>query len=91
MDFKKKFNELAGDLKEQFNLDDLDLDKLLSDDFIKNNTTLESVRDFIDKSGFNVENLSDLKDVPQEKLDGFISNVSDFDSLKDMLNKAMNR
>lgn len=91
MDFKKKFNEVAGNLKEQFNLDDLDLDDLLSDDFIKDNTTLESVRDFIDKSGFNVEKLSDLKDVPQEKLDGFISNVSDFNSLKDMLKKAMDR
>lgn len=91
MNFKDKLKQAAGDLMEQFDLNDLDLNDLLSEDFIKENTNLDSIRDFIEKSGFDIDNLSDLKDVPRKKVNDFISSVSDFDSLGELLKKALDR
>lgn len=69
-------------------LDHVNLQEVITDQFIKNHTVLESVQQFIEKSGFNISSVVDLKNVSPEKLDSFIKGVSNFGSWKDFLLKA---
>ena len=88
MDFNK-LSKLAGDLGGKVDLDNLNLDQIITDEFIAKNTTLASVKAFIDKSGFDVKSIVDFKNLPMEKLDVYVKSISSFDSWKDMLMKAV--
>lgn len=93
MDFGK-ISKSAGNLFgkidfDALNLNDLKLDEVLSDEFIKNNTSLSSLKTFIEKSGFNVNSIADFKNLPVDKLDDFIKSISSFGSWKKMLEKAV--
>lgn len=77
-----------GDLSDKFDLDNFKLDEILDDKFIANNTKLKSVKEFVDKSGFDVKSILDFKNLPVDKLDGFVKSNSNFGSWKDMLAKA---
>ena len=84
-DFKKMAGDLASKkLQEQFNVD-----ALLSDSFIKEDTSLNSVKELVNKSGFDVKSIADFKDVPERKLDSYIKSISSFGSWKDLLTKAV--
>lgn len=79
-----------GDMAEKFgvDLDKLDLQQMITDKFIKDNTTLQSVQAFLEKSGFDVSSVLDLKNISPDRLDGFIKQISSFQSWKDFLQKA---
>jgi hypothetical protein len=93
MDFgniSKSAGDILGKVNfESIKLDDLKLDEILDDDFISKNTTLNSVKSFLEKSGFNISSIVDLKNLPIDKLDGFIKSISSFGSWKEMLEKAV--
>ena len=67
-------------------LDNLNLQQIITDKFIKDNTVLDSVQACLDKAG--IGNLVDLKNIPADKLDGIIKGISNFGSWKDFLVKA---
>lgn len=81
-----KLNDLAG--KFGVDLNNVKLDELLTDEFLKSNTTLNSVREFLEKSGFDVSSVLDLNKLPIDKLDTFVRSISQFGSWKEMLAKA---
>lgn len=85
MDFGK-IGDMAGKLG--VDLDKLDLQQIITDKFIKDNTTLQSVQAFLEKSGFDVSSVLDLKNISPDKLDGYIKQISSFQSWKDFLLKA---
>jgi hypothetical protein len=87
MDFKN-FTKSAGQILKNVDLDNLNLEDILDDTFISNNTTLNSVKLFIEKSGFDVSSIVDFKNLPIDKLDDFIKSVSSFGSWREMLVKA---
>lgn len=83
-DLKKKVGGLASKkLQDQFNLNDL-----LSDSFVKKHTKLDSVKELINKSGFDVDSIVKFKDIPEGKLDTYIKSISSFGSWKELLAKA---
>lgn len=86
-DLTKSLGGLGG-LGDKLDLDNLKLDELLSDSFIAKHTQLKSVKEFIDKSGFDVKSILDFKNLPAGKLDGFVKSISSFGSWKEMLAKA---
>ncbi|MFD0710717.1 hypothetical protein [Paenibacillus sp. GCM10027626] len=89
MDFGK-LAKMAGDLTGgKLDLDNLNLADIITDTFIANNTKLDSVKTFIEKSGFDVSSLLDFKNIPVDKLDSFIKSISSFGSWKEMLMKAV--
>jgi hypothetical protein len=70
-------------------LDDLDLDEIISDEFISKNTILASLKEFIEKSGFDVNSISGFKYLPIEKRDSFVKSISSFGSWRELLEKAL--
>ncbi|GEM_PF-2898680 len=81
-----KLNDLAGKLG--VDLNHIKLDEVLTDAFIKNNTTLNTVKEFIEKSGFDVSSIVDFDKLPLDKLDSFVRSISQFGSWKELLAKA---
>jgi predicted xylose isomerase-like sugar epimerase len=88
MDFGK-LAKSAGSIMKNIDLDNLKLDEILTDKFISENTTLKTVKAFIEKSGLNVSSIVDFKNLPIDKLDGFVKSISSFGSWKEMLEKAV--
>jgi len=84
-----KFSKMAGDLGGKLDLDNLKLDSIITDSFIAKNTKLDSVKSFIEKSGFDVKNIADFKKIPTGKLDSYVKSISSFGSWKEMLMKAL--
>jgi hypothetical protein len=87
-DLTKSLGGLGG-LGDKLDLDNFKLDELFNDTFIAKNTTLKTVKEFIDKSGFDVNSILDFKNLPVDKLDVFVKSISSFGSWKDMLAKAV--
>lgn len=69
-------------------IDNLKIEDILTDEFIKNNTTLSSIQEFIKKSGFDVSSIIDFNHISASDLDKFIKGISSFDSWKEFLLKA---
>lgn len=65
--------------------DNFDLKEVITDNFIKDNTKLGSVKELLGKVG--IDSLDDVKDkIPQ--LESVLGQVSDFGSWKDFVAKA---
>ncbi len=83
-------------------LDNLDLDGLMEklpdnlsevfdNDFIKNNSSFESIQALLSAGGFKAENLTDLKNLPLDKLNGLIGDKTNFGNLQEMLMQAASK
>ncbi len=79
-----KLTDMAGGMG--LDLGKLNLEQIITDKFIKDNTVLDSVQGFLNKVG--VGSLLDLKNISGDKLDGIIKSISNFGSWKDFLMKA---
>ncbi len=84
-----KISKMAGDLGVNIDLDNVNIDSIINDSFIAENTKLDSVKSFIEKSGFDVKNITDLTKIPTDKLDSYVKSISSFGSWKEMLMKAV--
>ena len=85
----KKLGKIAGDLGAKVDLDKINLDNIINDQFIAKNTKLDSVKAFIEQSGFEVSKITDLKNIPTDKLDEYVKKISSFSSWKELLMKAV--
>ncbi|MFO8191286.1 MAG: hypothetical protein R6U08_00685 [Bacillota bacterium] len=85
----KKLGKMAGNLAKNVDLDNLDLEEVITDQFINKNTKLDSVKSFIEKSGFDISKITDFTNLPAEKLDSYVKSISSFGSWKEMLIKAV--
>lgn len=83
-----KLAKTALNQVKDLDLNHLKLDEILTDAFISENTTLKSVKAFIEKSGFDVSSILDFKNLPVDKLDEFVKSISTFGSWKEMIIKA---
>ncbi len=80
--------KMAGDLASNKLQEHVNLEELLSDSFLKDNTKLNSLKELVEKSGFDIKSIAGLKDIPEEKLDKYIKSISSFGSWKELLAKA---
>ncbi|MCD1024805.1 hypothetical protein [Enterococcus sp. SMC-9] len=82
---------IIGDLQKEGNLN---FDKILSNDFIKQFTDFNNKDELLDKLG--IHDLSQLSNLLQnsaakEKIDGVINHNSQFANLEELLKKALKR
>jgi hypothetical protein len=92
MDFKKlafdKIKDIAEDKLDDFKLGDYNIGEIINDNFISKFTDFDSVVDFVQNSGLNLDKIEDLTNLPLDNVDGIVKKVTQFDDLQGMLKKA---
>lgn len=80
---KKNLGDLIPD-----SLENLDIDKLLTNDFIKEHTSFNSVSELLDKLGLDNLSHEALDKLPVDKINGLIQDHTNFNSWEDLLKEA---
>ncbi|MFA6008500.1 MAG: hypothetical protein WC799_00850 [Desulfobacteraceae bacterium] len=65
------------------------IEDLLNPEFMRKTTKFTSHNEMFSISGFKVENIQDIKDIPKDKWDEFISSNSSFESWDAMLEQSI--
>lgn len=84
---QEKLKNLSENAK-QLDGQSVALSEVLTDAFIQDNSSFDSLDDLIKASGFTVESQADFEALPDEEWDGFISKNTNFDSWQKMINSA---
>ena len=84
---EKKLKKLSEDA-EKLDGQSVPLSEVLTDDFIQENSTFDSLDNLIKASGFTVESQEDFEAIPDDRWDDFISKNTNFDSWQEMINSA---
>jgi len=84
---QEKLKKLSEDA-EQLDGQSVALSEVLTDVFIQNNSSCDSLDDLIKASGFTVESQADFEAIPDDEWDDFISKITNFDSWQEMINSA---
>ncbi|QXX72684.1 hypothetical protein FOF38_04845 [Enterococcus faecium] len=77
----KAAQELDGD-------NEIPMADLLTNSFISKNTSCQSLDEFFEKSGFDVSSEEAFAAIPDEDMDRFVSQNSNFNTWTDMLGTA---
>lgn len=77
----KKAQELDGQ-------HDVPLEELFPPEFLKEHTSVTTVQQLMDESGFTINSQEDFNNIPDEDWDKYIRKVTSFSSWKDMLESA---
>lgn len=64
------------------------LTDLLNDDFMKENTKFDSLDAFAEASPFNWDTQEDFESIPEDELDKFVDENTDFSSWHEMATEA---
>ena len=88
MDFKKMAQGLMGH-KKDLNTSGMDLSSLITDSFISEHSSFSTVLEFLEASGFGIDSIEGLSGMPADKLNEYISKVTDFEDWPQMLKMAM--
>lgn len=83
--FAKDFEKSVKDLTEN---EEVPIEKILNNKFMKTYTKFESVDDFFTSGGYNINSTEDLEQIPDEDLDKYVSSVSKFKTWEEMLGEA---
>ena len=88
MDFKKIAQGLMGH-KGDFDASGMDLSSLITDSFISEHSSFSTVLEFLEASGFGTDSIEGLSGIPVDKLNEYVSKVTDFKDWPQMLKMAM--
>lgn len=80
--------KLSANLKKVKSNPSVPLTDILTDSFIQKKTPFLNLADLFDKAGFKVESNADLEAIPDEIIDKFIQDNSEFKSFQEMLGAA---
>lgn len=86
---RSKLNQIANAAQELDGQKQIPLSELLTDDFIRKNTSFTNVDDLFSKSGYKVESKEDFEAIPEDEFNEFIKNNTDFNNWKEMLEVAL--
>lgn len=64
------------------------LNELLTNEFIHENTKFDTVYDFFENSGFSIATEEEFAAIPENEMDDFVANNSNFDTWDEMLGSA---
>ncbi|ATF13529.1 hypothetical protein A616_16565 [Brevibacillus brevis X23] len=87
-EFRKQLKDMQKAAQELDGKHNIPLPDLLTDSFISENTSLSSLQELLDNSGFKIETTEDFEAIPDAEWDEYISSVSEFESWGDMLRSA---
>ncbi|QHI17222.1 hypothetical protein [Acinetobacter haemolyticus] len=81
----KKLSENAKKLAGQT---EVSFGEIFNEGFIQANTDFESIDDLFMKAGFNVETKEDFENIPQEDIDSFVRDNTNFEDFNAMYKSA---
>ncbi|MFL2063928.1 hypothetical protein ACEN4E_09420 [Latilactobacillus sakei] len=73
---------------ESLNNSSVSFDELFTDQFMHDNTSINSLSDFFD--ALNIKSQEEFQDFPTDKLDTFVKKSTNFDSWEEMRQSAAN-
>lgn len=88
-EFQKTLDGIAKKAEQLDGQHDVPFSELFNDDFINKHTSLSSIQELLDKSGFKIESKEDFNSIPDDQWDTYIKSVTDFDSWEDMMEEAI--
>lgn len=88
MSFDDLLKELQGQKSVQEDPDNISLEKLFNESFMRKHSSYNSFGDFVVKGNFQVETHEDIDNIPDELLDRHVSRETDFPDWKSMLAQA---
>jgi hypothetical protein len=68
--------------------DNIDLVKIMNNDFMKKHTSFRTVEELFEKSEFKIETQEDFENLSEDKVDIFIKENTKFNSWEEILNEA---
>ncbi len=86
-DAQERLNKLSEGV-ERLDGQTVPLAEVLTDSFIQENSSFDSLDSLIEASGFTVESQTDFEAIPDDEWNNFISKNTSFDSWQDMINNA---
>ncbi|OOC57586.1 hypothetical protein [Paenibacillus ihbetae] len=88
MSFDDLLKELQGQKSVQEDPDNISLEKLFNESFMRKHSSYNSFGDFVVKGNFQVETHEDIDNIPDELFDRHVSRETDFPDWKSMLEQA---
>ncbi|WP_449355229.1 hypothetical protein ACUL41_03625 [Virgibacillus natechei] len=86
--FEKKINQLEKNAKQIDGDNNIPFDEIFNPSFMTKYTQYTSIHSFFEDSPFTLETQEDLKAIPEDELDLFISQNTNFNSWQNMLSEA---
>ncbi|AYC51936.1 hypothetical protein EI976_05390 [Bacillus licheniformis] len=84
----KKMQQKASELEKG---QELQLNELFTDSFMKKNTKFSSLDEMLDKSPFTIETQQDFESIPDDLWDDFVRENSKFFNWEEMQQEAANK
>ena len=86
VEFTSMFDDLEKNLQELSSKKQVPLEEILTDNFIKSNTSLNTLDELLDL--INISCQSDFENIDESELDNVIKKVSNYSSWDDFLSSA---
>ncbi|MCF7618562.1 MULTISPECIES: hypothetical protein [Bacillus] len=88
--FERKLEKMQQKAKELEKGQEVQLNDLFTDSFMKKNTKFSSLDEMFDKSPFTIENQQDFESIPDDLWDNFVRENSKFLNWGEMQQEAKN-
>lgn len=85
--FLERIDKLQKNVENLVSKDKIALIELLSDDFVKNHTALNSANEFLASMGFELD--VEVASIPEDVLDARVREISDFETWNDFRTMAI--
>ncbi|GIN68482.1 MULTISPECIES: hypothetical protein [Bacillus] len=89
-EFDRKLEKMQQKAKELEKEQEVQLNDLFTDSFMKKNTKFSSLDEMFDKSPFTIENQQDFESIPDDLWDNFVRENSKFFNWEEMQQEAAN-
>lgn len=87
-ELSNKLNKMQKGVEEINNQEKVSFDELFTDDFMEEHTKFQTLDSFFEASGFDVSSSEAFAAIPDEDMDKFVAENSEFDTWEDMLSTA---
>ncbi|MFC8150415.1 hypothetical protein ACFUP3_11980 [Bacillus paralicheniformis] len=89
-EFDRKLKKMQQQASELEKGQELQLNELFTDSFMKKNTKFSSLDEMLDKSPFTIETQQDFESIPDDLWDDFVRENSKFFNWEEMQQEAAN-
>ena len=87
-DFADQLGEMADNVGELEGENNVALEDLFTEQFMRQHTDTVSFEEFIENSQWEVESQEDFEAIPEDEFDEYVDERSDFDTWEDMFGAA---
>ncbi len=87
-ELQKDLKQMEKAAKELSQTKQVSFDKLFSASFMRKYTSFSSIDEFLNAGGFDAQSQEAFEAIPEEELDKYIANTTNFKNWEDMLGEA---